>query len=137
MEIVNNERLMPMTELLKLMYTIDYTQTRRRKKYINHLRKVKVISGDAIPGKKVYTEDYTEDGSSILSIRTKEYSMPFVLRTADDSKDTYKVDSNLLEKNGVNGYKIVVEIVDIVEYFSEKSEEKIDSTFNSEIIVGW
>ncbi len=136
MEIVNTERLMPMSNLLKLAYSIKYTQTRKRQKYSTHERQIKVISGELIPGKKVYTEDYTEDGSTLLSIKTSEYHTPFVIRTADEVEDTYRVNQKVLQNAGVNGYQTVIEIIDVINYF-DKEGEVVDNVINSELIIGW
>jgi hypothetical protein len=126
-----------MTDLLKLAYTIDYTQTRRRKKYVTHERKIKVISGEIIPGKKVYTEDYNENGDSIIAIKTVEYHTPFMIRSADETKDTYRVNTELLESKGIYSYQAVVEIIDVINYYSKDGKEIVDRAINSELVMGW
>lgn len=136
MQVLESYKVIPLNRLVSELYNINCQVTHRKVLFLKHTRVVKVISGEAFVGNKSYIEDYTEDGKRLKSTKVDSYEEPFILRFADETKDSFRVNPDYLATFNVDSYKLVAEIVDVVTYYTQTGSVKKEF-INSDIVIGW
>ena len=135
MKPIEEVRVLPISTVKNELYNKKITVRRAGKVHNKQTRVCKILSGEAIPGKKEFIDDYDESGKELICVRTKEFKTPMIFRYSDERVDTYRLDAMVVKNNDIRSYKIVVEIIDIIKFF-DKNGEKVSEEICSEILIG-
>lgn len=135
MKPIEEVRILSINAVKNELYNKKITVRRAGKMHTLQTRVCKILSGEAVPGKKEFIDDYDITGKELLCARTKEFKIPIIFRFSDERVDKYRLDSLIIEKNDIRSYKLIVEIIDIVKFFDTNGKEVSEEIY-SEILIG-
>lgn len=134
MKTVDEFRIIPIKQIQMELFNSS-TIVKYGKKIVSKNTKIcKVLSGGAEIGTKDIVNTYDEEGKEIVSSTVENFSPPLIFRYSDETKDDFRLTPAIIELNNITSYKLVVEVVEVLETY--KDDKKVEEHIHSELLIG-